>query len=215
MKTKILIVDDHSIVRAGLRCSILTQADMEVVSEAPDGAAALIAIASTHPDVVLMDVSMPITDGIETTRKALAQFPHLKIIMLSGVGDEEFVDRSLKAGASGYVLKDNATTEVACAIRAVMAGHAFLSPEVTGAVLASYKKLLSFKAAAAESPLSTRELEILKLLTEGLRTKEIADRLKIGSKTVETYRARLLTKLKCGSTIELVRYAIREGIALA
>lgn len=209
---KVLLVDDHPMMRDGLRFAIQSQPDMQVVAEAGNGACALDQVEKHKPDLILMDISMPGLNGLETSRKIRELHPDVKIIILSGMTDEEYVSQTIKSGLNGYMIKANAPTELISAIRAVMSGHTYLSPEVTGAVMDSYKQFLDTKAPAPENVLSDRELEVLKLVAEGLRTKEIADRLKIGIKTVDTYRARLMTKLNCTSTAELVRYAVRNGI---
>ena len=212
---KIILVDDHPMMRDGLRYAIQTQPDMKVVAEAGNGVAALDVVGQHKPDLILMDISMPGANGIDVSLQIRSLYPQIKIIILSGLADEGYVSQTIKAGLNGYMLKANASTELISAIRAVMNGHMFLSPEVTCAVMARYKEFLNTKSTPAASLLSKRELEVLKLVAEGLRTKEIADRLKIGVKTVDTYRARLMTKLNCNSTIELVRYAIRQGIVEA
>ena len=212
---KIILVDDHPMMRDGLRYAIQTQPDMKVVAEAGNGVAALDVVGQHKPDLILMDISMPGANGIDVSLQIRSLYPQIKIIILSGLADEGYVSQTIKAGLNGYMLKANAATELISAIRAVMDGHMFLSPEVTCAVMAQYKEFLNTKSTPAASLLSKRELEVLKLVAEGLRTKEIADRLKIGVKTVDTYRARLMTKLNCNSTIELVRYAIRQGIVEA
>ncbi len=212
---KIILVDDHPMMRDGLRYAIQTQPDMKVVAEAGNGVAALDVVGQHKPDLILMDISMPGANGIDVSLQIRSLYPQIKIIILSGLADEGYVSQTIKAGLNGYMLKANAATELISAIRAVMDGHMFLSPEVTCAVMAQYKEFLNTKSTPAASLLSKRELEVLKLVAEGLRTKEIADRLKIGVKTVDTYRARLMTKLNCNSTTELVRYAIRQGIVEA
>jgi DNA-binding NarL/FixJ family response regulator len=159
-----------------------------------------------------MDISMPGDNGLEVSRQIKAAHPEIKIIILSALADEDYVSQAIKANLNGYLLKANAAQELIFAIRAVMSGHTFLSPEITTAVMGVYKEMISAKTSAEHPLLSERELQVLKLISEGLRAKEIADRLNIGVKTVDTYRARLMTKLNCTSTAELVRYAIRERI---
>lgn len=216
MRFKLILVDDHTIVRAGLKAVIKLQNDLEVVTEAGSAAEALILIKQHSPDLALVDISLPDTDGITLTKKILAHYPNTKVIILSGLAEEKYVSQSILAGVRGYILKSNAATELVTGIHAVLGGHAYLSPEITLTVLNAYAKLLeSTGGTQAASPLSDQELAVLRLLAQGLRTKEIALRLNIGVKTVETYRARLLSKLSCKSTNELVRYAIREGISQA
>jgi len=189
---------------------------LEVVAEAGSAAEALILIKQHSPELALIDISLPDTDGITLTRKILAQNPNTKVIMLSGLAEEKYICQSIQTGARGYILKSNAASELVAGIHAVLNGHAYLSPEITLTVLNAFSKLLESKGGTqASSPLSDQELAVLRLLAQGLRTKEIALRLNIGVKTVETYRARLLSKLSCKSTNELVRYAIREGISQA
>lgn len=215
MKTKIAIVDDHSIIRSGLRAILKLHEEFDVVAEAGSAAEAIVFVKKTTPDIVLMDVSLPDGDGITVSRQILELLPGARIIMISGLSDEKTVNQAIQAGASGYMLKSNASSELILGLRAVLAGHAFLSPEITFMVMQSYKTLLEKPAGSVPSLLSDRERDVLRLLATGLRSKEIARQLGIGVKTVETYRARLLTKLDCGSTNELVRYAIREGISPA
>jgi DNA-binding NarL/FixJ family response regulator len=209
---RIILVDDHPMMRDGLRFAVQTQPDMQVVAEAGNGATAIELVKTHQPDVVLMDISMPGDNGLEVSRQIRAAFPNIKIIILSALADEEYVSQAIQSNLNGYLLKANASQELITAIRAVISGHTFLSPEITTAVMGVYKDLIHAKESASQSLLSERELQVLKLIAEGLRAKEIADRLKIGVKTVDTYRARLMTKLNCGSTAELVRYAIREKI---
>lgn len=209
---RIILVDDHPMMRDGLRYAIQTQPDMQVVAEAGNGVVALEQVRIHQPDLVMMDISMPGDNGLEVSRQIRAEFPGIKIIILSAMADQEYVSQAIKLSLNGYLLKANAPQELIAAIRAVISGHIFLSPEITTAVMGVYKDFIHEKDAAAQTLLSERELQVLKLIAEGLRAKEIAERLKIGVKTVDTYRARLMTKLNCNSTAELVRYAIREKI---
>jgi DNA-binding NarL/FixJ family response regulator len=212
---RVLVVDDHPLIRDGLRFLINAQDDMEVAGEAADGAAALEEVARLRPDVVIMDIEMPGANGVEVTGRVLAAHPDTRIIMLSAFPDAAYVKDAVQAGARGYLLKGNAPNEIVRAVRAVAAGHTFMSPEATSALVSALKDSMANEGGKARPPLSAREREVLGFVAEGLRTKEIATRLDIGTKTVDTYRARLMKKLGCGSTAELVRYAIREGIAKA
>lgn len=212
---RVLVVDDHPLVRDGLRFLINAQDDMEVIGESADGLAAVADAKALQPDVIVMDVQMPGASGVEVTGRVIQENPRLKVIMLSAYPDSSYVRESVKAGAKGYVLKNNAPNEVVTAIRAVAAGHSFLSPEATTALVSALKDTLEGSNGQGRPQLSQREREVLGFVTEGLRTKEIAARLNIGTKTVDTYRARVMKKLGCGSTAELVRYAIREGITTA
>jgi DNA-binding NarL/FixJ family response regulator len=212
---RVLVVDDHPLMRDGLRFLINAQEDMEVVGEAADGAAALEEVQVLEPDVVIMDIEMPGANGIEVTGRILEAHPQANVVMLSAFPDAAYVRDAVQVGARGYLLKGNAPNEVVRAVRAVMAGHTFMSPEATSALVSAFKDSMANEGAKARPILSQREREVLGFVAEGLRTKEIASRLAIGTKTVDTYRARVMKKLGCGSTAELVRYAIREGLAQA
>jgi two-component system NarL family response regulator len=215
MAVRVLLVDDHPLVREALRYLIGAQPDMEVVGDAADAASAFDAVAALAPDVVIMDIELPGDNGIEATRRVLAACPGTRVVILSAHADAAYVIESVRAGVSGYLLKGNATSEVMRAIRSVVDGHTFMCPEATSALAAACRDSVSAHAAASPPVLSQREREVLLLVADGLRTKEIAARLDIGAKTVDTYRARLMAKLKCNSTAELVRYAIREGLMSA
>lgn len=215
MSVRVLIVDDHPLVRNGLRMLVDAQVDMEVVGEATDGRTALDAVGRLLPDIVIMDVEMPGGSGIEVLREVLAASPATKVLMLSAFPDPAYVTESIQAGASGYLIKGDAVGEIVKAVRAAMNGHTFMCPEATSVLISALKDSLASGAARTRPLMSQREREVLVLVAEGLRTKEIAARLNIGVKTVDTYRARLMKKLECGSTAELVRYAIREGVASA
>ena len=210
--TRILLVDDHRILRDGLRALLAHHHEFRVIGEAGDGASALRAVRSQPPDLVLLDVDLPDMSGIEVARRILAVFPEIKVVVLSSDHSHDCVHEALLAGVSGYVLKDNATDELVRALHSVAAGQLYLCPEVSTDIVASYRSGLLPNVAPPQPLLSERELQVLKLLADGLRTKEIADNLGIGVKSVETYRARLMEKLKLGSVAELTRYAVREGI---
>lgn len=212
MSIKVLVVDDHQIVREGLGSLLGRQPDMALVGEAGDGDAALRQAGELLPDVVIVDIHLTGMDGIEASRQILTRLPQTKILILSGLADRELVNRALQAGVSGYLLKGNASDEILWAIRAMMAGKIYLCPEVATPLVAEYASQLAAKPAPAKPRLSERELQVLKLTAEGLRTKEIAERMKIGPRTVETYRARLMQKVGCHGNVELTRYAVREGI---
>lgn len=212
MSHRILVVDDHALIRQGLRMLIDAEPDMKVIGEAASGPAALEAIAALAPDVVIMDIEMPGENGIEVARQALAAAPTIKIIMLSAFPDDEYVTETVRIGVKGYLLKGNPPLDVLKAIRAVADGQTFMCPEAASALVSALRSKLHAEALPPAPVLSPREREILSLVATGLRTKEIASRLDIGVKTVDTHRARMMKKLKCGSTAELVRYAIREGL---
>jgi DNA-binding NarL/FixJ family response regulator len=213
MNARVLLVDDHPLLRNGLRLLLDAQPDIKVVGEASDGDGAIAAAVQLTPDVIVMDIEMPGANGIDVTKQVLAVSPASRVIILSAFPDAHYVKAAVQAGARGYLLKGNAPAEVLSAVRAVVAGHTFMCPEATSALVETLKDALATGPAQAAPPLSPREREVMMLVVEGCRTKEIAARLGIGTKTVDTHRARLMKKLGCGSTAELVRYAIREGLA--
>jgi len=212
MSIRILLVDDHKIVRDGLRALIEKEDAMEVVGEAQDGRQALKFVGEHAPDVVILDIGMPGLNGIETAGKIAAGHPCTKIIGLSMHSDRRFVSEMLKAGASGYMLKDCAFEELILAIRAVIADQIYLSPSIAGVVLEDYVNHLAGSDAAARSTLTHREREVLQLLAEGKSTKEIALVLDVSGKTVETHRRHIMSKLNVYSVAELTKYAVREGL---
>jgi DNA-binding NarL/FixJ family response regulator len=209
MPIRILIADDHGVVAEGLKHLIEAQPDMQVVATAPDGREALRLAREAQPDVVLMDLSMPELNGADATRAILERDARLRVIVLSMYAEREYVRRALKAGASGYVVKRSAAKEVVDAIRAVYAGQRYLSPKVADVVIDDYA------AEDRQDPLarlSAREREVLQLLAEGRTGAEIAARLALSQKTVETYRARLVEKLGIRDVAGLVKFAIQRGI---
>lgn len=212
---KILVVDDHQMMRQGLRLLIKEQPDLNVVGEASSCQAALEMTRSLAPQIVLMDVHLPGESGIEVSRQILAEFPKTRIIILSADADLSLVHQALLAGVSGYVTKTNGWEEVLRAIRTVLDFRLYLSPEVASAVVNDYRDTLNGKPALGKPALSERERLLLKLVAEGKRNKEIALTLGVAVKSVETYRSRLMKKLDCASAADLTRYAIREGIASA
>jgi DNA-binding NarL/FixJ family response regulator len=212
MKTRILIADDHTIVRSGLRSLIENEPDMEVVAEADNGRATVKRTLELAPDVVVMDVAMPELNGIEATRQIIDALPGTKIIALSMHADKRYVMEMLKAGASGYILKDSAYEELAIAIRTVIRNRTYLCPQVAEIVVGDYVQLARAADGSVFSRLSAREREVLQLLAEGNSTAQIADRLCISVKTVETYRQHIMEKLNLRTVAELTKYAIREGL---
>ncbi len=212
MKTKIVIADDHQIVRQGLATLLAKEPDMEVVAEADTGRQVVQLVEELSPQVVIMDVNMPDLNGIEATRQILANFPETKIIALSMHADRRFVVNMLKAGACGYLLKDCAFEELAGAIRLVMANKTYLSPGVSDIVIKDYVQGLSSPRSSAFSVLTAREREVLQLMAEGKPTSQIAELLHISVKTVETHRQQIMHKLGIHSIAELTKYAIREGL---
>jgi two-component system, NarL family, response regulator NreC len=209
MAIRIIIADDHAVVAEGLKHVVEAQADMEVVSLAVDGREAVRQARELQPDVVLMDLSMPELNGADATRAILERDPKCRVIVLSMYSEREYVRRALKAGAAGYVVKRSAAKEVVDAIRAVHTGQRYLSPRVADVVIDDYA------GEERDDPLarlSAREREVLQLLAEGHTGAQIAERLSLSQKTVETYRARLVEKLGIRDVAGLVRFAIQRGI---
>lgn len=204
-------MDDHPVLRAGLRLLIEREADLEVVGQAHDYPSALARFAELKPDLVVLDVDLGGRDGIALAEEMAGMSPLARILVFSGLKALDHVDRALKAGVKGYVVKARGEAELIQAIRAVSAGQSYLCAEAATAVVASYRTRLD-AGAPARPGLTRRELEVLKLTAQGLRVKEIARQLNIGIKTVDTYRSSLLAKLGCSSATELARYAIRQGL---
>jgi DNA-binding NarL/FixJ family response regulator len=211
---RILLAEDHRLVRAGLRALLESGPGFEVVGEAASGHEALPLIAQLHPDVVLMDISMPGLNGLEATRRVVHAHPRTRVVMLSMHADEEYVRQALLAGAAGYLLKDAETGELEVALRAVVRGDLWLSPAISRTLL---PELLTERAARTPAHrsldrLTSRQREILQLIAEGTTTKQIAQRLRVSVKTVETHRANLMERLEIHDVPGLVRFAIRVGI---
>ena len=206
---RILIADDHGVVAEGLKFLVEAQPDMQVVGTVGDGREAVRAAREAQPDVVLMDLSMPELNGADATRSILERDPKCRVIVLSMYADREYVRRALKAGATGYIVKRSAAKEVVEAIRAVHAGQRYLSPKVADVVIGDYAGEVSDDPLAK---LSVREREVLQLVAEGRTGAEIAKRLSLSQKTVETYRARLVEKLGIRDVAGLVRFAIQRGL---
>ncbi|MFH0897942.1 MAG: response regulator transcription factor [Candidatus Bathyarchaeota archaeon] len=212
MSIRILLVEDHSIVREGLKALLEKQPEIEVVGEAEDGRKALHLCKELLPDVVIMDVAMPDMNGIEATRLIIKEAPNTKIIGLSMHSDRRFVVEMLKAGSSGYLLKDCAFEELTNAVNTVMRGNIYLSSQISDNIINEYVNLLSKNNISVFSILTTREREVLQFLAEGKRTREIASLLRVSVKTIETYRQQIMDKLNIHSVAELTKYAIREGL---
>lgn len=212
MKTKILLADDHKIVRDGLRSLLYKQSGMEVVGEAEDGRRALQLAAELTPDIVIMDIGMPNLNGMEATRHILDAVQNVKVIALSMHSDKRFVSGMLQAGASGYLLKDCAFEELAQAVETVLGGQIYLSPKITGVVVEDYVQMTTQIETSPLSLLTSREREVLQLFAEGKNTKEIAALLYVSVKTVETHRQRIMKKLNIHNIPDLVKFAIREGL---
>lgn len=212
MSIRIIIADDHKIVRSGLRSLLEKETDLEVVKEVDNGREAVRFSQELSPDVVVMDVAMPELNGIEATRQIIATRPGTKVIALSMHADKRYVMEMLKAGASGYILKDSAYEELIIAIRTVLKNRTYMCPQVAEVVVGDYVQLARAADSSVFSLLSAREREVLQLLAEGSSTVQIAERLCIGVKTVETYRQHIMDKLNIRTVAELTKYAIREGL---
>jgi DNA-binding NarL/FixJ family response regulator len=209
---KILLADDHRIVREGLKSLIDSQPDMHVVAEADNGRQAIEMASENAPDVAVMDIGMPELNGIEATRRIVGDSPETKVIALSMHADRRFMSEMLKAGASGYLLKDGAFDELADAIRTVMNNKVYLSPRIADVVVEDYVRHLPKAGPSAFAALTSREREVLQLLAEGKATKQAAAALHVSVKTVETHRRQIMEKLDLHSVAELTKYAIREGL---
>lgn len=212
MTIKIMLVDDHKIIRDGLRALIEKQSDMEVVAEAADGQNAVKIARKIQPHICVLDIGMPELNGIEATRQ-IVKLPHKpKVIGLSMHSDRRYVAQMLKAGASGYILKNSAFGELAQAITTVMKGEVYLSPAVAETVVDDYRRMAKPGDHSAYNLLSEREREVLQQIAEGCSTKDIAAALDISVKTIETHRHQIMEKLKLHSVAELTKYAVKEGL---
>jgi DNA-binding NarL/FixJ family response regulator len=212
-KIKVLIADDHQIVRDGLRALLEKEADLQVIGEATDGRTVLRMIREQAPRVVIMDVAMPNSNGIEATIQIKKEFPEVKVIALSMHDDRRFVLSMIKAGASGYLIKDCAFKELVRAIQVVVVQNKiYLSPGITDVLVEKYLSDTPTQERIVFSLLTPREREVLQLIAEGKTSNQIAEHLHVSIKTVETHRAAILTKLNVRSVAELTKFAIREGI---
>ena len=212
LKTRILLADDHTVVRDGLRMVLDSAPDLEVVAEVDDGIAAVEAVARVELDLAILDVTMPRMTGIQAAREISRRRPDLRVLILSMHDNEQYFFEALKAGASGYVLKTAANRDLIEACRATMRGEPFLYPAAVRALVRDYLERASHGATTPSDPLSPRELEVVKLIAEGLTSDEIAEQLFISKKTVDRHRANMLEKLGMRNRVELTRYAIRRGL---
>ena len=212
MSIRILLADDHKIIRDGLHALIDKQPGMEVIAQAENGRAAVKLARKLEPDLIIMDISMPDMNGIEATRQIIDELSGIKVVALSMHTDKRFVVGMFKAGVSGYLLKDCAFEELSNAISAVAANQTYMSPRITGNVIRDYLHRLSENHIPSSSDLTPREREVLQLIAEGRKTKEIAACLNVSVKTVETHRRQIMNKLNIHSIAELTKFAIREGI---
>jgi DNA-binding NarL/FixJ family response regulator len=206
---RIFIAEDHETVREGLKLIIGSQPDMEICGEAGDGLTAVKMAQELQPDIVVMDVTMPILNGLKATKKLKELCPHLKILTLTRHTDDGYLQELLRAGASGYILKQSASTELLRAIRAIATGGNYLDPAIAGRVMGNYAhRQINVNA---QNTLSDREMEVLRQIAWGYSNKEIAGQLSISVKTVESHKANAMRKLDIGSRIDIVRFAILQG----
>lgn len=212
MAMKVLLADDHEIMREGL-CALLRKDDtIEIVGQAADGRTAVEMAKQLQPDMVIMDISMPNLNGIDATRQMIAEIPGLMVMALSTHSDRNMVAKMLKAGASGYMLKESAFTELMTGINAMKAGHTYLCPRVSEIVLSDYVSLLSDPKRSSDDILTPREREVLQLVAEGYTTKEIALKLEVSAKTIDSHREHIKDKLGIHTIAELTKYALRDGL---
>jgi len=210
---RVLLADDHTVMRNGLRLLLERQGDLTVVGEASDGRQAVDMAAAGNPDVVVMDIAMPQLNGVEATRQIVTRNPNTAIVILSMHSDESYVIRSLKAGARAYLLKDSAEADLISAIHAIIEGKSFFSPGVRRLLKEDYmRELADMGAEDTYELLTTREREVLQLVAEGKSNKEVANLLNLSLYTVETHRTHILQKLNLHSVPELILYAVRKGI---
>jgi DNA-binding NarL/FixJ family response regulator len=211
---RLLLADDHHVVRAGLRCLLETQAGWEVVAEASDGREAVAKAAETRPDVALLDIGMPVLNGLEAAQQILHSVPRTKIVMLTVHDSDAMIHKVLEVGARGYLFKTDAARDLVDAIKAVQADETFFTAKVAEIIFTAFKKngARPQTSPAPNGCLTPRQCEIVQLLAEGLSTKEVATSLNISLKTAETHRANLMRRLGCHSAAQLVRYALRNQI---
>jgi len=207
----VLIADDHTIVRSGVRLLLEAESDIRVVGEALNGREALELTESLQPDIVLMDITMPEMDGLEATRQLKARFPHIHVLVLTMHRSDDYFFEMLKAGASGYILKGAKTSELINAVRVVQQGEIFLYPSMTQKLVQGYIQLAEW-ANESEPSLSPREKEIFQLLAEGYSNKEIAEKLVISPSTVHSHRGNIMEKLGLGNRRDLIQYARKQGL---
>lgn len=209
---RLVVADDHSLVRAGFRSLLESVEEFEVVGEACDGLEALSLVAGQRPHVLLTDIAMPNLNGLELTERVVKEFPDVRVIIVSMHSTEEFVGQAVKTGAAGYLLKDADSAELQFAIKSVVRGENYLTPVVSKKVMASYMQLIGKGAPQIDDPLTPRQKETLQLIAEGRSTKSIAQLLSISAKTVETHRAQIMERLGIHDIPGLVRYAMRTGL---
>jgi DNA-binding NarL/FixJ family response regulator len=207
----ILLADDHPVLREGLKVLVNAQSDMEVIAEAEDGGDAWQKIIDFHPNVAVLDVSMPGLDGIKVTERVQARCPEVKILALTAYKDKGYLDQLLRAGASGYVLKGSRPEELMQAIRSVSIGQVYIDPEMTTEIVGRYARAQGARKVSQQGEITDREEQVLRLIAQGYSNKEIAGQLNISVKTVESHKAKVMEKLDLRSRAEMVRYALRQG----
>ena len=211
-RIRVLLADDHTILRDGIRALLDDQADIEVIGEAEDGLSTVKMVGKLKPDVVIMDIAMPLLNGLEATRQIQRDYPQVKVLILTMHENEEYIRQVLAAGALGYVLKDAAAQDLLGAIRAVHRGEAVLSPAITRLVIEDYLRWGDIRPADTSNGLTPREREILQLIAEGYTNKEIAEILSLSVKTIQSHRSNLMSKLDLHDRGELIKYAIQKKI---
>jgi DNA-binding NarL/FixJ family response regulator len=211
-KIRVLLVDDHAILREGIKALLEKQDDIEVVAEAADGREAISRVAQFRPDVVVLDISMPMMDGLESTRQMKRDNPDIKVLVLTMHDNEEYFFQLLRAGASGYVTKKSVSRELVSAIEAVYRGESFFCPSMAKFLLSDFLRLDKAVENTGQEELTPREREIVKLIAEGYTNQQIADLLHRSVKTIESHRSNILRKLGIHDSIELVKYAVRKKL---
>ena len=213
LRARVVVVDDHAVVRHGVRSILAAHADFEVVGEAADGVEALAVVRDAGPDLVVMDVSMPRMTGLQAARELTQRAPELRVVMLSIHDDEQFFFEALRVGASGFVLKSAVDQDLVAACRAALRGESFIYPEAAAALMGDHlARAAAGEDVAADDVLTPREQQVVKLIAEAMTNQQIADALVISPKTVEGHRANILAKLGMRDRVELTRYAIRRGL---
>ena len=207
MTIRVVLADDHALVRQGLR-ALLEREGFEIAGEASDGQQAVHVVAAVEPDVAILDIAMPVLNGLGAAHELRKAAPQTKVVVLTRHDDDQYVTESIRAGVKGYVLKSQVVTDLVDAVRDVCRGKVYLSPGISRAVVDAYLSMTELRA----DPLTPRERQVLQLIGEGKSTKELAELLSISTKTAESHRARLMQKLDIHETATLVRYAIRRGL---
>lgn len=211
-KIKVLLIDDHTVVRKGIRALLEQEKDIEVIAEAEDGLEGVETCLEHEPDVVVLDMALPLLSGVEVARKIREKLPDVRILILSMYDDEEYIVDSFKVGVAGYILKDVVVSDLVAAVRSVYRGSTFLSPTVSEKLRRQLQNGKGRASRHGADKLTARERQVLKLIVEGYTSRQIADILKISFKTVQTHRAHLMEKLDVHSTAALTRYAIKKGL---